>query len=197
MRRPAPLVYKGGMTTLALLPPVATPRLLLREMQLADAPDFSAFMTQPDYQKFIAMRLRDEAEVAAFVARCVSRQNEERRNIFHLAAEELETGEVIGDGFAILQGEGAIEIGWGLHPAMWSMGFGTEIGEALLAHAFERLNAKRAWCKVMGGNLASQGVARRLGMRHDKMVVTPQRGSGIRSVDVYSLTADQYFDRPY
>lgn len=192
------LGYKVVMTTLALLPPVATPRLMLREMKLSDAPDFSAFMMQADYQRFITMRLHSETEVAAFVARCVSRQNDERRNIFHLAAEELDTAEVIGDGFIILQGEGAMEIGWGLHPAMWSMGFGTEIGEALLAHVFERLGGKRAWCKVMGGNLPSQGVARRLGMQHDKMVVTPPgKGAGMRSVDVYSLTSDQYFDRPY
>lgn len=187
------------MTTLALLPPVATPRLLLREMRLSDAPDLSGFMMQHDYQRFIAMRLRSEAEVSAFVARCVSRQKDERRNIFHLAAEELESGEVIGDGFMILQGDASVEIGWGLHPAMWSMGFGTEIGEALLAHSFERLQRKSAWCKVMNGNLASQGVAKRLGMRHDKMVVVtpPQKSASMRSVDVFSLTADQYFDRPY
>lgn len=191
--------YKVGMTTLAMLPQVATPRLLLREVKLADIADFTGFMTQPDYQRHIAMRLRNAAEVSAFVARCVSRQNDERRNIFHLAAEEQESGEVIGDGFMILQGDGSIEIGWGLHPAMWSMGFGTEIGEALLAHAFERLKTERTWCKVMGGNLASQGVARRIGMRHDKMVVMtpPQKGSGMRSVDVFALTADQYFDRTY
>lgn len=182
-----------------MLPAIETPRLVLREIRIDDAHDFAIFMTQPDYQRYIAMRLRSEAEVAAFVARCVARQTDERRNIFHLAAEELDSGEVIGDGFMILQGDASVEIGWGLHPAMWSMGFGSEIGEALLAHSFERLRRKRAWCKVMNGNLASQGVAKRLGMRLDKMVVVapPQKSTSMRSVDVFTLTADQYFDRPY
>jgi RimJ/RimL family protein N-acetyltransferase len=187
------------MTTLAILPPVATPRLLLREMRLADANDFAGFMMQADYQRYISMRLRSEAEVRAFVARCVSRQHDDRRNIYHLAAEESVSGEVIGDGFLILQPDASVEIGWGLHPAMWSLGFGTEIGEALLSHAFERLNSKRVWCKVMGGNMASQGVAKRLGMRHDKMLVVtpPKQDASIRSIDVFALLADQYFDRPY
>ncbi len=187
------------MATLTQLPAVLTPRLILREITLSDSQDFSAYMMQPEYHRFIAMRLRSEPEVAAFVARCVSRQRDGRRNIFHLAAEEQGSGEVIGDGFLICQSDRSIEIGWGLHPAMWRLGLGAELGEALLAHAFERLKAKRTWCKVMGGNRASKALARRLGMRHEKMIVAPppEQAPAMKSVDTYVMTADQYFERPY
>ena len=87
---------------------------------------------QPRYQRYTAMRLRNDAEVAAFVLRSVARQGDDRRNVFHLAAEERSSGEAIGDGFLIMQRDRTIEIGWGVHPAMWSCGFGTEIGTALL-----------------------------------------------------------------
>ena len=89
-------------------------------------------MMQPRYQRYTAMRLRNDAEVAAFVLRSVARQGDDRRNVFHLAAEERSSGEAIGDGFLIMQRDRTIEIGWGVHPAMWSCGFGTEIGTALL-----------------------------------------------------------------
>ena len=187
------------MSTITLLPAIETPRLVLREIELDDAADLASFMLQQEYQRYIAMRLRSETEVAAFVARCVTRQHDENRHIFHLAAEEQASEEVVGDGFLILQSDRTVEIGWGLHPAMWTMGLGSEIGDALLAHAFERLRAEKVWCKVMAGNRGSQGVARRIGMRHEK-VMAVQQGSAtnsLKSVDIYMMSADQYFERPY
>lgn len=187
------------MTIVTMLPAVDTPRLTLREIALDDAADLAGFMMQHDYQRFITMKLRSEAEVAAFVARCVSRQHDEARHIYHLAAEEQVSGEVVGDGFLIVQKDRSVEVGWGLHPAMWSLGLGTEIGEALLAQAFERLKARTVWCKVMAGNRGSAGLARRIGMRHEKVMVMSQDGvqKNAKSVDIFTMSAEQYFERTY
>ena len=120
------------MTTLATLPSVETPQLILREIETRDAPSFARFMTQPAYQRHIALRLRNRTEVDAFVRRALSKRGDGGRCSFHLAAEEKMSGEAIGDGFILLQRPGIAEIGWGVHPAMWAMGLGTEIGKALL-----------------------------------------------------------------
>lgn len=186
------------MKTLTRLPAVETPSLLLREIELRDAAPFSNFMTQDEYQRHIAMRLSSEAEVRSFVTRAVARQGEERRTVFHLAAEEKLSGEAIGDGFLILQRPRAVEIGWGLHPAMWRMGLGTEIGEALLALAFERLNASNVWCKVMNGNDASARLARRIGLRHLRSHPDyPARPGRTGLVEFYAMSAADYFERAY
>jgi RimJ/RimL family protein N-acetyltransferase len=137
------------MTTLTTLPAVETRQLILREIEPRDAAAFAGFMTQDAYQRHIAMRLKDEAEVKAFVTRSVARRGDERRNVFHLAAEEKSSGEAVGDGFIIVQRKGLLEVGWGVHPAMWAMGLGSEIGGALLGLGFERLKAERIWCKTM------------------------------------------------
>ena len=76
------------MNIIARLPAVETPSLLVREIELRDAGAFCNFMTQDAYQRHIAMRLANEAEVKAFVTRAVTRQSDERRSVFHLAAEE-------------------------------------------------------------------------------------------------------------
>ncbi len=186
------------MSTLTVLPAVDTPSLTLREIARHDARALSAFMLQPGYQRYIAMKLRNESEVAGFVARAVAKQGDERRNIFHLAAEERMSGEVVGDGFLVVHAGRHVEIGWGVHPGMWSMGLGTEIGLALLAHAFERLNAQRAWCKVMSPNAASAALSQRIGMKLEKkLVVTPRGDSDVKTIDIYAMSADVYFDRPY
>lgn len=186
------------MPTLTTVPALETRQLILREIEARDAEAFSGFMMQEAYQRHITMRLSSEAEVKAFVSRAVSRQGDERRNVFHLAAEEKYSEEAIGDGFLILQSPGNVEVGWGVHPALWRMGFGTEIGEALLALAFERFMAKKCWCKVMAGNEASQKLARRLGMKQLQSSSGAQVGSN-RHVDVtfYGMSAERYFELPY
>ena len=186
------------MKTITRLPSVETPSLRLREIELRDATGFANFMVQEDYQRHIVMRLAGDSEVRAFVSRAGARQGDERRNAFHLAAEEKLSGEAIGDGFLILQHPRTIEIGWGLHPAMWGMGLGTEIGRALLGLAFETLKADNVWCKVMGGNEASAKLARRIGMRHLKShgdYPTAHGRSG--PVEFYAMSDEDYFDQPY
>ncbi len=186
------------MSTLTTLPTVETPNLLVGEIALHHAKAFSGFMMQARYQRYTAMRLRSEAEVSAFVARSVSRQGDERRNVFHLAAEERSSGEAIGDGFIIAQRGQVFELGWVVHPAIWSCGMGTEIGQALLGLSFERLKAKRVWCKIMSANDASAKLAARIGMKHERPFADYPVGDGrFESVDIYAMTSEEYFDRPY
>lgn len=186
------------MATLTMLPSVETAQLILREIELRDAAAFAGFMTQEAYQRHIAMRLSDEAEVKAFVTRSVARQGDERRNVFHLAAEEKLSGEAVGDGFIILQRPGIVEIGWGVHPAMWGMGLGSEIGRALLGLGFERLKAERAWCKVMAANKSSVKLARNIGLRLAKSHPDYPAGQGrFTAVQIFTLKAEDYFDLPY
>jgi [ribosomal protein S5]-alanine N-acetyltransferase len=186
------------MATLTILPPIATPHLVLREMQEGDAEDFNAFVTQPRYQRYISHRLRSDAEVRAFVKRHILAQGDQRRRIYHLAAEETMSGEVIGDAFIIAHADSSYEIGWGLHPAMWRMGFGTEIGRALLGLTFERLKAEHVWCKVMVSNVASLRLAKRIGLHQVHTHVEYPLGQGRNeNVDVLALNAEAYFELGY
>jgi [ribosomal protein S5]-alanine N-acetyltransferase len=186
------------MNTFTILPPVATPHLILREMEFSDGRELSRYMVQPRYQKFIAHRLKDENEVLAFVRRNVAGQADVRRRIFHLVAEEIMSGEVVGDTFLIAHNDHSHEIGWGVHPALWRMGFGVELGRAMLSMAFERINAKSVWCKVMTSNVASSKLAQRIGMRLDKTHTRMSIGQGrVEDVEIYRMTSDDYFDLPY
>jgi [ribosomal protein S5]-alanine N-acetyltransferase len=186
------------MTTLKSMTALETPHLILREIERDDGSELAAFMTQPRYQRHIAHRLRDGAMVQDFVNRQIAARADTRRHVFHMAAEEKFSSEVVGEGFVIAHRDGSHEIGWGIHPAMWSMGFGTEIGKALLSLGFEHLKAKRLWCKVMTPNTASAKLARRIGMALVSTHAHHPIGDGkFGEVDVYALSASDYFDLPY
>ena len=186
------------MLSLSTLKDLETQNLILRELRAGDGKDMAHFMTQPRYQRFIAQRLHDEAEVLAFVSRQVAVQGESGRRSFHLAAEERYSAEVVGDAFLMARMDKSVEIGWGLHPALWRVGFGTEIGRALLALGFEHLRAEKLWCKVMRPNLASAALAKRIGMKiaegRENYAISPGR---FEAVDFYSMDAETYFNLPY
>jgi len=129
------------MLTLPHIRALETQNIILRELRRTDGPDLVCFMTQPRYQRYITHRLKNEDEVFAFVARQLAVQGDSRRQVFHLVAEERHSAEVIGDGFLISHPDKSVEIGWGLHPALWRVGLGTEIGGALVAVAGTGLTA--------------------------------------------------------
>lgn len=186
------------MTILTTLPAIETPQLILREIEVNDWEGFGDYMTSPSYHRHIALRFRTQDEVKAFVTRTVARQGDERRHVFHLAAEGLREGRAIGDGFLIVQRKSVVEVGWGVHPDFWGQGVGTELGRALLALAFERLKAERVWAKIMSANGASLQVARRIGMMPSQHLDDyPAGGGQFEPVDIYAMTAEAYFDLPY
>ena len=187
-----------AMKTLTTLPPVETPALVVREMVLSDGPSFARFMTDPRYQRHIAVRLSGADEVRAFVNRTVARQGDSRRQVYHLAAALKIGGEVVGDGFLIRGRDERVEIGWGVARVWWGKGIGTEIGRALVGLAFERLGARETWCKVMAANLASQKLARRIGLAHTRSSADFPAGAGrFEAVEIYALAAERYYELPY
>jgi [ribosomal protein S5]-alanine N-acetyltransferase len=186
------------MLTRSILNSVETPNLILREIKAEDRFDLAGFMTQTRYQKYIAHKLKDLDEVTEFVRRQVGVQGDGRRRVYHLVAEERLSCEVVGDGFLISHQNSEFELGWGMHPALWSMGFGSEIGRALLGLGFERLKAKSIWCKIMSANKRSTKLAERIGMSHSKTDPAYPVGQGrFEPIEIYAIKAEDYFDLPY
>lgn len=188
----------GLMPALLTIKAIETPHLVLREMERSDSDELAAFMTQPRYQRHITHRMRDGAMVQDFVRRQIAARGDSRRHVYHLVAEEKLSSDVVGDGFVIVHGDGSHELGWGVHPAMWSMGLGTEIGRGLLAISFENLGAKTAWSKVMTANAASAKLAKRIGMCLTASHTDYPLGQGkFGQVDIFGMTTAEYYDLPY
>jgi RimJ/RimL family protein N-acetyltransferase len=80
------------------------------------------------------------------------------------AAEEKSSGALVGRiGLYRPEGWPGLEVGWLVDRARWGEGFASEGGAAAMAHAFERLHAKRLISVIEPGNAASIRVAEKLG----------------------------------
>ncbi|MCB9681322.1 MAG: GNAT family N-acetyltransferase [Alphaproteobacteria bacterium] len=65
-----------------------------------------------------------------------------------------------------------IEVGWHLAPAWWGHGLATEMGRALLRHAFDVLGLDSVIAVVRAENAPSLAVTERLGMVREGVVTT-------------------------
>jgi RimJ/RimL family protein N-acetyltransferase len=69
------------------------------------------------------------------------------------------------------KGEGAVEIGWSLHPDAWGHGYAAEAGRAVLRRGFEG-GLEEIHAVTHLTNEASMAVCRRIGMTHTGIVHT-------------------------
>ncbi len=58
-----------------------------------------------------------------------------------------------------------IEIGWRLRPAFWQLGYATEAARAVLRYGFDVVGLDEVLAEIDAENVASIGVAERLGLR--------------------------------
>jgi RimJ/RimL family protein N-acetyltransferase len=175
-----------------------TERLLLRRWRPEDRAPFAALNADPEVMLHFpepltrrqSDRLADRIELAM-----------DRQGWGLWALEERATGRFIG--FTGLARPGfqapfmpAVEIGWRLARSSWGRGYATEAARAALAHAFGPLALDEVVAMVVPGNVRSQGVMRKLGLRYDEDADFDhpliEEGSPVRRHRLYRLTRQEW-----
>jgi len=142
-----------------------TERLLIRPWEESDRAAFRAMATDPEVMRYVhGGEPYSEAEMDEFLGR-QARQLEEH-DLMMGALTEKATGRVAGVcGVQPLGASGDLEIGWWLDRDVWGRGYATEAGGAAMRHVLETLGRPRVVAIIDPGNVASQRVVERLGMR--------------------------------
>jgi RimJ/RimL family protein N-acetyltransferase len=170
-----------------------TPRLVLRRWRTDDLPAMAAVNADPEVMRWIADgSVADHERTAAGVAACERHWEEHAFGLF--AVEVRGTGELAGfTGLAVPtflpEIMPAVEIGWRLGREHWGQGFATEAARAALRFAFTDRGLDRIVSVHQIGNVASERVMRKLGMRVDRETAHPAYGLPLR---VYAITRDEY-----
>jgi [ribosomal protein S5]-alanine N-acetyltransferase len=152
-----------------LVTPLETPRLIIRDVRVTDADAFHTYMRLEQYWRDLPIQAPTPGSIAKLVDRCLEDQVKVPRSDFFLAATDKTSGQLIGEAILHvrsiqwLQGE----IGWGVAPDRVGRGFGTEIGEALLRHAFDTHGLHRVYARCRVENQASRRIMVKLGMREE------------------------------
>ena len=121
-----------------------TPRVVLRRFRLADAPAFQAYRSDPDvarYQSWDRTYSLEDAE--AFMVAIAQSSPGTPGEWFQFAVVSASTGRLIGDVGLRTDADqsGLLELGITLSPEHQGNGYAAEMVAAVIAYAFETLDA--------------------------------------------------------
>ncbi len=166
---------------------------MLRRWRINDITPMAAINADPEVMRWIGDgSMPDRAATAAGID--ASERSWEARGFGWFAVELRSTGELAGfTGLAIPDDipdiMPAVEIGWRLGRPYWGQGIATEAARAALRFAF----ADRRLDRIVGihqiGNVASERVIQKLGMRPFRESTEPPDN---RPVRVHEITRAEY-----
>jgi len=157
-----------------------TERLLLRPFEARDIEALVGLWTDPEVTRFLGGPRNHEELYVAFEEDAAGPSSDP----YDLwPVEERATGVVIGHCGLLdkeVEGREEIELIYVFVKSVWGRGYATEIGLALRDHAFEEMGLSRLISLIEPGNVASDRVAQKVGMRMEKEIVRP--GSAVRRI---------------
>jgi len=176
-----------------------TERVLLRQWRRSDRQPFAALTADPIVMEYFPSIL-DRTASDALADRSESHIAVNGWGLW--AAEISATGEFIGYvGLSSPRPElpftPAVEIGWRLAAQHWGQGFATEAARGALRIAFELLELPEIVSFTSVGNLRSQAVMKRIGMKEIKTFDHPNIpvGNTLRQHCLYRLSGDEWMNQ--
>jgi len=180
---------------------LTTERLLLRGWTDDDLAPWAALNDDPAVMEHFPSHLtREQSDASAQRIRTALEEN----GWGLWAVEVRESGDFVGfTGLQVPRFDApfmpAVEIGWRLARSSWGRGYATEAARASLAHAFGPLGLDEVVAMVVPGNTRSQGVMRKLGLRHDEDADFDhpliEEGSPVRRHRLYRLTRQEWLEQ--
>ena len=150
-----------------------TPRLLLREFNLADVDALEEILGDPVTMQYYPAPF-PRAEIEDWVGRNRARYCDYGFGIWAMLLKGSD--EVIGDcGCYVreleeLGGNAEFELAWHVRRDLWNRGYATEAAGHCIEHAFSKLGAERIIALVRPENLSSCRVAEKVGMTCERIL---------------------------
>lgn len=144
---------------------IETDRLFMRKMTYDDIPSLNKILHDEKTMYAYEHAFSDE-EVMSWLEKQLKNYETYGFGLFGMILRE--TGEFIGQCGITMQdfsGKSVPEIGYLLNRDFWHNGYATEAALAMKKYAFEVLSFKEVYSIIRDTNIASQNVAKRVGMR--------------------------------
>lgn len=142
-----------------------TNRLVLREIEPADAPFILELLTDPSFLENIGDRGVSDLPTAANYIENTPRASYARNGYGLWLVESKETGEPLGmAGLVRRDTLPDADLGYAFLPRHWSKGYAVEVCTAVRDHAMRTLGMPRLLAIVSPGNAASMKVLERIGL---------------------------------
>jgi RimJ/RimL family protein N-acetyltransferase len=145
---------------------VSTPRLILREFTLADAPEFFSLNADPEVMRYTGDKpfpsIRD-AEDLITGYHCYRTDGYGRWTVVRSV-----DGAVLGWCGLRKQASGDVDLGYRLHRTFWGQGYATEAALVSVRIGFEQFKLAQIIGRVARGNAGSIRVLEKCGLRYWK-----------------------------
>ena len=147
-----------------------TERLILRHQVIEDLDALWALYCNPNITKYIpdAPRSRQEAK-EELEWHMHGHPNNPSLGLW--ATIHKESGKFIGRCGLLpwtIEGQYDVEVAYTIAEEYWGQGLGSEAAQAILNYGFEKLNLSLLICMIDPDNIASQNVAKKIGMTFEK-----------------------------
>jgi ribosomal-protein-alanine N-acetyltransferase len=145
---------------------IETSRLILRLFSSDDLDEFAAINADPEGMRYIGNGKPQSREQTRI--RLESILDHYTQHGFGLfAMVDKKSGAFVGFcGLQHLDNTSEIEVGYRLARRFWGIGLATEAARACLHYGFEQLGLERIVAVIQPGNIQSQSVARKIGLRY-------------------------------
>jgi ribosomal-protein-alanine N-acetyltransferase len=157
-----------------------TERLILRYLGRSDIPFLVDLWMDPEVTRHMGGP-RDRQLLLDVFEETAQEPYQEQYDLWPLI--EKKTGTCVGHCGLLekeVEGRQEIELTYVLAVPAWGKGYATEIGKSLLSYASETLELDRLIALIPPDNVASENVAKNIGMRFEKEVFRP--GGLVRKV---------------
>ena len=180
--------------------PIATARLRLRPLSLADADALLAYRGQEEVCRFLPFDPMTRDELLVRLRADLSRtQITHEGQALTLGVELAATDQLIGDVVLFFRSRehAGGELGYVFHPEFGGQGYATEASSAMLALAFEQLGLHRIIARLDARNHSSAALAARLGLRPEAHLVQNEMFKGEWSDElIYAMLAHEWPQSP-
>ena len=180
--------------------PIATARLRLRPLSVADVDALLTYRSRADVCRYLPFEPMTRQDLLGRLQNDLSRTEiTQEGQALTLGVELARTRQLIGDVvlFCRSREHAGGELGYVFHPDAGSQGYATEACTAMLALAFDQLGLHRVIARIDARNGPSARLAARLGMRQEANFIRNEMFKGEWSDEIiYAMLAEEWPGSP-
>ena len=151
-----------------------TERLVLREVEQADAPFILELLNSPGFLENIGDRgVRTEEEARSYIVERMIGSYREHGFGMWLTVQKLDKAPVGLAGLVRREGLDVPDVGYAFTPRAWGQGYAQEAAAAVLAHARGPLGIPKLAAITTLENFASMAVLRKIGFAYQGTIQLP------------------------
>jgi len=148
---------------------VTGPRVHLREVGEGDFDAAWAWASREEFFRFLPIEQPDRSDERIWLESVIAEAREVSRRQYQLGIEALNNGSLVGMVRLGIDSERdrSANIGYGINPDFWGLGYATEAARLIVRFGFETLGLHRIWATHHPENFASRRVLDKIGFQEE------------------------------